>query len=1294
MPPALPISLSPHICILTSPDLEQLLSQHSLPPLPHILQSFSPLPQVTTRTTSLTSVPHSSFGLRFSSLTEIETACREDDEQRADRTLDWIGARISNRCGRWLQEIERLGEKDVPRTPWWDELKRCAEGDHVPNRSEGWNHPVAIILAVSTTAPNPLQAITALHSRAIELPSWVDNTFLRYTLIVHPKNSPFSEEEAGALFNAVKKQYGLHSFLLQLALPSPPPAPVPVPALIPRLPPPPSADSTEQSPEIPPTPSVPSSNPLNTLSMSEGDIQQTAKFTREFLVMSLVPWMEKCVVEWNENFSSNRRLPSRLFSSTRRLFGSPSPSPSPTPTHVSSASLSRVAALNGSSSLPPGLAPPSQQRRLAEFATILGDFKLAVTVWESLRKESKGGSDILPLLLSPSPTIQLHVSNSLSALHTPSSAQATLRALSYAVRWEIGIGNQDFLSSTLEGERWLVWAAGNAEEPPSALLIAHAALLSARKSARRRAALWYLSAANRLEKCGIKPLTMHFLRRAHELYKISPSKELSPSFWDAEGLSPSYNGVFDAVASGIEHPLGRLLYTTGDVAGAVKLFMGLLRGDASLASEGPRSDKVFMDDFRVAFAHFKSTASDQVSLLDLKLPFEFCVKKQTKVRQELETYSDSQVWEEREETWNQFSKSTGGKGRLVTGGKITVDETFYVDLLLRNPLDTEVNLSNLTVLVDQEASTSQPFVEVEVINDITLGPGESSTISVAVKSSRATRLAITHISYEFISLLPCTERLATKGKRLHNTLAQRLTPTYGPDVLLKVDIVEATHKLVVHSMDEHALLLADGEVKSMRIEFENQGLKPVGEVWLVASPDDHIWISHEENVEPSNESSEIEHSDNTLALPVPRRIVLPSVLEPGASTEICFVIQATRIGEQQFSLLFVYRETEVKPFHSVQFVCPYRVTPLVTARIHASPAYSDDDPFLVDVTVENISALQAFQIDQIETISPTWRCSTIAGLDYAALGPSQNSHVFFGASPQTTTTEGVAETFNYVSRKLKNVLQGLDIDPSPPPELNVLHTYHGKGRPSCCPDAALQHFKHYSRRNAVLSDLATKHPQIPPESYALTFPLHHPNGIDVIVSWSIPAQERHGHVFVTGVTLGASHAALRDIIDEAESAKVKRSMYAETQREREELVDSLRHSQWNTEMNPLVVFREEKPISHPFSDGPRQLPIPLKLRNYSSTHTSRYVLQARPDTQPSSPDVLPPAYVGRVTYRGTIGPLECIKITPKIWVTCPGTYALSGWRLETEVLEGQESVRHRYAEQPLEEVSIIVADVV
>lgn len=42
-----------------------------------------------------------------------------------------------------------------------------------------------------------------------------------------------------------------------------------------------------------------------------------------------------------------------------------------------------------------------------------------------------------------------------------------------------------------------------AEEPPTALLLSHAAFLSVKKNAKRRASLWYLSAADRLDKIGI-----------------------------------------------------------------------------------------------------------------------------------------------------------------------------------------------------------------------------------------------------------------------------------------------------------------------------------------------------------------------------------------------------------------------------------------------------------------------------------------------------------------------------------------------------------------------------------------------------------------------------------------------------------------------------------------------------------------------------------------------------------------------------------------------------------------------
>ena len=71
-------------------------------------------------------------------------------------------------------------------------------------------------------------------------------------------------------------------------------------------------------------------------------------------------------------------------------------------------------------------------------------------------------------------------------------------------------------------EVFVLTVAIKAEEPPTAMLYAQAAFLSELKGARRRAALWYLIAADKLEKTGIvSPICLIAIRLDESIIILS-----------------------------------------------------------------------------------------------------------------------------------------------------------------------------------------------------------------------------------------------------------------------------------------------------------------------------------------------------------------------------------------------------------------------------------------------------------------------------------------------------------------------------------------------------------------------------------------------------------------------------------------------------------------------------------------------------------------------------------------------------------------------------------------------------
>jgi trafficking protein particle complex subunit 8 len=132
----------------------------------------------------------------------------------------------------------------------------------------------------------------------------------------------------------------------------------------------------------------------------------------------------------------------------------------------------------------------------------------------------------------------------------------------------------------------------------------------------------------------------------------------------------------------------------------------------------------------------------------------------------------------------------------------------------------------------------------------------------------------------------------------------------------------------------------------------------------------------------------------------------------------------------------------------------------------------------------------------------------------------------------------------------------------------------------------MRHLIYKCRRNYASQWQTASHRHIPSRSRPYIFPLYNPFTVDIILFWELPSEQRSGYLPISDLLLGAGHAALDDIVREAEEGKPKRNMFAETQREREEMLDALRVSEWNLESNPLVTLvHSDERIKHDFGSG-------------------------------------------------------------------------------------------------------------
>lgn len=270
---------------------------------------------------------------------------------------------------------------DTPSTFYTLYLRRLLSGIPLAPH-ETFSHPVACVIAISSRNTSPIETLRKLYDESSNgekrLPPWVSSEYLRYYVLVHDEEKD-DITKSMALFDQMKRHFGLHCHLLRLR--SSHCAASDDDSI--RLPRPVWISATEEIMDIKEREileDIEDSYP----SIYESDTTAIKTFIREMVTQSIVPSMERNVAMWNDQVASRRRgISGRFMSLSKKWtgFGSSSRTSS---NGLGAGSSSNYDSLQGF--YRPD-APEAVMRKLADYAFMLRDWKLAQSTYDLLRSD-------------------------------------------------------------------------------------------------------------------------------------------------------------------------------------------------------------------------------------------------------------------------------------------------------------------------------------------------------------------------------------------------------------------------------------------------------------------------------------------------------------------------------------------------------------------------------------------------------------------------------------------------------------------------------------------------------------------------------------------------------------------------------------------------------------------------------------------------------------------------------------------------------------------------------------------
>ncbi|KAI9271539.1 ER-golgi trafficking TRAPP I complex 85 kDa subunit-domain-containing protein [Phascolomyces articulosus] len=755
--------------------------------------------------------------------------------------------------------------------------------------------------------------------------------------------------------------------------------------------------------------------------MTEEDVTACRGMTREFVIQSMIPFMERNIQHWNEQVASARRgLTGRLFGASRRLFGSTTRTQSTHSLQTIPATGPNVPAGVNQVTIYPYSAPEAQMRKLADYAFMIRDFKFAHTIYDTVRRDyatdkaykyHAGTQEMIGicLLMMNQPlrsktdvdrNFELAVQQYLGRCRSP--FQATRTTIMY---YEL-----------LKAHR--MW-----KEVPTALV------RMTGEDSDLRSALFLEQAAHcflRTPKPMVRKYAFHVVMAAHRYGKALQREHALRCYQLASLIFEDH--TWSIAQSHIQFALGRQSFHLGQLEEAVSYFANVLADSKQTPQQQAAHVREFMFIYR-QYTNMSGIDPLEESLPNLGLPV--INDQQVSVSLSNAQINNTDNQEEWASMERELLEQNIAKG-FIFGSKKTlalqqqhdnrvvcaIGEPTVVHIEVSNPLQIAIQLNNI-ILGCEYRESMKPFkekrdaeaeaydtmvhgtltegsddmysfdqYELQQLNEITLDPKEKRLINLAIIPRKEGSILVKGVHYTLNGLVHRFHPIIKKGKRLNDTPEHKRSVVYGLDHTLDILVTSPMPLLDLqfHNVPETIL---SGEVVQTVLEINNKGNKGLTSLRLKSSHPSFICIGNPEEMDKQiyaggNDTKQEQFTlDNKLYDPSVVSVPLPKkeggndigVVNSGQTTLVPLWIRGDRIGKHSFKFLFSYQSEEddaAIAHRTMRYTLNVQVLPSLKINAFTRPSAATINEYILGIEIENLQTVAGFQLTQLNAASPTW----------------------------------------------------------------------------------------------------------------------------------------------------------------------------------------------------------------------------------------------------------------------------------------------------------------------------------